>query len=45
MLAYAINAGLIDAATYLPVVEAAWTGLATISLQVRESRGARPPRN
>lgn len=40
MLAWGINAGLLDAATYLPVVEAAWTGLATISLQVRREAAA-----
>ena len=33
-IAYGINAGLLDAATYTPVVAAAWQGLASISLQV-----------
>ena len=32
-IAYGVNAGLLDAATYSPVVEAAWAGLTTISLQ------------
>ena len=33
-IAYGINAGLLDATTYIPVVAAAWEGLANISLQV-----------
>jgi Glycosyl Hydrolase Family 88/F5/8 type C domain len=32
-LAYGIKAGLLDSATYLPVVAKAWQGLSTISLQ------------
>jgi rhamnogalacturonyl hydrolase YesR len=32
-LAYGIKAGLLDSATYLPVVAKAWQGLTTISLQ------------
>ena len=32
-LAYGINAGVLDAATYTPIVAAAWQGLSTIALQ------------
>ena len=32
-LAYALNAGIVDAATFEPVLERAWSALTTISLQ------------
>jgi unsaturated rhamnogalacturonyl hydrolase len=32
-LAYGVNAGILDKATYAPIVAAAWAGLAGISLQ------------
>ena len=32
-MAYGINAGFLDAATYTPVVTRAWQGLSTIALQ------------
>jgi unsaturated rhamnogalacturonyl hydrolase len=32
-MAYGINSGVLDAATYTPIVAAAWQGLATIALQ------------
>lgn len=39
-LAYGINAGLLDAAVYTPVVAAAWAGLSGVALQVRNPLGA-----
>jgi rhamnogalacturonyl hydrolase YesR len=32
-MAYGVNAGILDRATYLPVIAKAWNGLTTISLQ------------
>ncbi|HEV2952611.1 MAG TPA: glycoside hydrolase family 88 protein, partial [Candidatus Dormibacteraeota bacterium] len=38
-IAYGINQGLLDATTYLPVVESAWHGLTTIAVQADGSLG------